>query len=73
MTIKEKHLASIMKSVFYYSGNITYNEEFYDMSGSGYDRYASTVSAWHDGKMNGIASTSFPRNPIKFLLHSSFI
>ena len=58
--------------VFYYSGNITYNEEFYDMSGSGYDRYASTVSAWHDGKMNGIASTSFPRNPINFYytLHS---
>ena len=58
--------------VFYYSGNITYNEEFYDMSGSGYDRYASTVSAWHDGKMNGTPSTSFPKNPINFYytLHS---
>ena len=58
--------------VFYYSGHITYNEEFYDMSGSGYDRYASTVSAWHDGKMNGTPSTSFPKNPINFYytLHS---
>ena len=42
------------------------------MSGRGYDRYASTVPAWHDGKMNGISSTSFPKNPINFYytLHS---
>ena len=58
--------------VFNFDGSITYNEEFYDMSGRGYDRYASTVPAWHDGKMNGISSTSFPKNPINFYytLHS---
>ena len=58
--------------VFDFDGSITYNEEFYDMSGRGYDRYASTVPAWHDGKMNGISSTSFPKNPINFYytLHS---
>ena len=58
--------------VFDFDGSITYNEEFYDMTGRGYDRYASTVPAWHDGKMNGISSTSFPKNPINFYytLHS---
>ena len=57
---------------FDFDGSITYNEEFYDMSGRGYDRFASTVPAWYNGKMNGTSSTSFPRNPINFYytLHS---
>ena len=57
---------------FDFDGSITYNEEFYDMSGRGYDRFASTVPAWYNGKMNGTSSTSFPKNPINFYytLHS---